>query len=55
MLTLLVVGLGSGLVTALSPCVLPVLPVVLTTSLAPSLRALTSAASGRGSSSRNDG
>ena len=32
MLTLLVVGLVSGLVTAISPCVLPVLPVVLTTS-----------------------
>lgn len=32
MTTLLVVGLVSGLVTAVSPCVLPVLPVVLTTS-----------------------
>ena len=31
MLTLLAVGLVSGVVTALSPCVLPVLPVVLTT------------------------
>ena len=33
MTTLLVVGFVSGLVTALSPCVLPVLPVVLTTSV----------------------
>lgn len=32
MTTLLLVGLLSGVVTALSPCVLPVLPVVLTTS-----------------------
>jgi cytochrome c biogenesis protein CcdA len=32
MTALLVVGLVSGLVTAVSPCVLPVLPVVLTTS-----------------------
>lgn len=32
MTTLLVVGLVSGLITAVSPCVLPVLPVVLTTS-----------------------
>ncbi len=40
MTTLLLVGLLSGLVTALSPCVLPVLPVVLTTSAArPSSRA----------------
>lgn len=31
MTTLLIVGFLSGLVTALSPCVLPVLPVVLTT------------------------
>lgn len=34
MTTLLLVGLVSGLVTAISPCVLPVLPVVLTTSVA---------------------
>ena len=33
MATLLLVGFLSGLVTALSPCVLPVLPVVLTTSV----------------------
>jgi cytochrome c biogenesis protein CcdA len=32
--TLALVGLLSGLVTAISPCVLPVLPVVLTTSIA---------------------
>jgi len=34
MTTLLIVGFVSGLVTAISPCVLPVLPVVLTTSVA---------------------
>jgi cytochrome c biogenesis protein CcdA/thiol-disulfide isomerase/thioredoxin len=34
MTTLALVGLLSGLVTAISPCVLPVLPVVLTTSIA---------------------
>lgn len=34
MTSLLLVGFVSGLVTALSPCVLPVLPVVLTTSVA---------------------
>ena len=33
MTTLIVIGFVSGLVTALSPCVLPVLPVVLTTSV----------------------
>ena len=30
MTTLVLVGLVSGLITALSPCVLPILPVVLT-------------------------
>ncbi len=40
MATLVLVGLLSGIVTALSPCILPVLPVVLTTSAArPSSRA----------------
>src|SRR5665648_341570 len=34
MTTLRIVGFVSGLVTAISPCVLPVLPVVLTTSVA---------------------
>ena len=34
MLTLIAIGLLSGIVTGLSPCVLPVLPVVLTTSAA---------------------
>ena len=34
MLTLLVIGLLSGIVTGLSPCVLPVLPALLTTSAA---------------------
>ena len=33
MTTLVLVGLVSGIITALSPCVLPVLPVVLTTSV----------------------
>ncbi len=33
MATLLLVGLVSGLITAISPCVLPVLPVVLTSSI----------------------
>jgi len=33
MTTLLLVGLVSGLITALSPCVLPVLPVVLTSTI----------------------
>ena len=36
MLTLLVIGLLSGIVTGLSPCVLPVLPGVLATSALPS-------------------
>ena len=34
MLTLIVIGLLSGIVTGLSPCVLPVLPALLTTSAA---------------------
>src|SRR5665811_43473 len=40
MTTLLIVGFVSGLVTAISPCVLPVLPVVLTTSVAVPLAAV---------------
>lgn len=33
MLTLVIVGLVSGIITAISPCVLPVLPAILTTSI----------------------
>ncbi|MCB2413003.1 cytochrome c biogenesis protein DipZ [Demequina sp. TTPB684] len=33
MLTLVIVGIVSGLITAISPCVLPVLPAILTSSL----------------------
>ena len=33
MLTLILVGIVSGVITALSPCVLPVLPAILTTSM----------------------